>query len=745
MNDQLLNCRQAAQKTQKTLRKRTMKFALLCLGCFLAAHFASAQVANRFAFPALAGVRLREANVTPGTNDSGESALYGVAANYYDQDYYWTSGAGPSGDEWDHWIVPQILAAKAAGANCIRMMWSADAFIGDSSHHGAAAWLGTNTYSGLTNEIGMVASLCQSNGLWFYPSCSDSRVLDVGNNPTNMIALYLSNFCAEAVLYPNVACIDVVQEADGTASGTNSGFVAQDCKQWIASAHAGMTASGRTVPVTCSLNGAANAGDLNLVNRWQAYNLIAAGVDYLDCHAYYQYSIGDFYQAVTNRWNIPVVFGETGMNMSGVYGSGPDNETTHPYSSEIRQDFFFAAAQAVAEQPYYQLTGIWAIAPNWLTSEEDFGLYGGTQSATYALTNPRDQLRNFAMFPTMVQPANYAWSIVCTGINTTASSYNNFTRYAVGSGMLDVSTNSPNNGHGIWQRNSSMVQDLGCTSTLNLGDGSEILYQTSLPNSLGEFCQFDIPPQSPALYNSEFATWGIFTRGQANGNGYLIDWTSDNGHTYDNKVEIFSYVAGVKTSLTNITYGSALDLTKWWRFAVTVSSNTNPTTITVTVSNLTSAVAMTPSLVCVDATPSLQSPGGIGLSGFLGQPYYTNINFAMTFDTAPTVAAPPTGTASGANVALTWPAAAMGSGTVNYTPQFVVADWSANFPSANTWTSGVPTNGTSATVNGVPTSANVIFRVMSVDAIGATNYSPWQLVTTGAGSTTSTAYIPFKF
>ena len=723
--------------------KTILSLLLVCLGwdCF---GQAQPGVTNRFAFPALAGVRLREANIAPGTNDSGNSALYGVPANYYDQDYYWTSGAGPSGDEWDHWIVPQVLAAKAAGANCIRMMWSADAFIGDSTHHGAAAWVGTNTYTGLTNEIGMMASLCQSNGLWFYPACSESRVINDGNLPTNMVYLYISNFVACVSTYDNVPGIDVIQEADGAAGGTN-GFVAQDCFQWIAAARAGMAAAGRSVPLTCSMNGAAQASDLNVVNRWQAYNLAAAGVNYLDLHAYYQYTIADFYQAVTNKWNLPVVIGESGINMSGVWGSGPDNEATHPYSSEIRQDFFFAAAQPVAEQPYFQLDGVWAIAPNWLTNEEDFGLYGGAQNGSYQLTQSRDQLRNFAMFPTNVLSANYLWSVCCTGVNTTASSYGTGARYAVGSAMLDVSSNNPANGHGIWQRQNNLVQALGATSAANfVGDGSELLWQTALPPATGEYVQFDIPPQSPTLYNSEFATWGVFLRGQSSGNGYIVELTSDNGHTYDNKVDILSYTNGVRTDLTNITYGSALDLTKWWRFTVSVSTNVSPTTITCTVSNMSASTVMSPPLMISDSTASLQCAGGMALSGYFGQPYYTNINFSAIFDNAPTIATAPAGASAGASVALSWSAAAGGSGTINYTPQYNVSD-PFGFPCTMTWTNAPTVPGLNETVSSLPAMTNLIFRVMAVDATSATNYSPWLTIATGVAGSSTNTYVLFHY
>jgi len=714
------------------------KRALLLILSLSLEFSAFGQVFNRFAFPALAGVRLREANITPGTNDSGNSALYGVPANYYDQDYYWANPAGPSGDEWDQWIAPQVLAAKAAGANCIRLMWSPDAFIGDGSHHGAAVWLGTNTWTGLTNEIGMIASLCQSNGLWFYPACCESRVINDGNLPTNMVFLYISNFVACVSTYDNVPGIDVVQEADGSAAGTN-GFVAQDCFQWIAAAQAGLK---RSIPLTCSLNGAASAADLNLVNRWQAYNLAASGVNYFDCHAYYQYALGDWYQTVTNQWGLPVVFGETGINLSGVWGSGPDNESTHPYSSEKRQDFFFAA-QAVAELPFFQLEGIWAIAPNWLTNEEDFGLYSGAQNGSYQLTQARDQLRNFALFPTNIPPANYAWSIGCTGVNTSASSYSGPTRYAVQSGMLDAAVIAGSSAP-LWQRQNNLIQDLGNTASISYVDCTGVLWQSALPNATGQYVQFDIPPQSPVLYLSEYATWEGVVRGQANGNNYTISLTHDTGGTYDNKLEVFSYVGGVKASLTNITYGSALDLTKWWRVAVNVSTNTTPTTITCTVSNMTSGTVMSPPLVCVDSTPSLQAPGGIGLCGYLGQPYYTNILFSTKFDNVPTLAGAAAGTPNGASVALSWPLAAGGSGTINYTPQFNVSD-SFGFPSTTTWTNGSSTTSTGETLASLPASTNLIFRVMSVDATSATNYSPWVTVNTGAAGSAMNSYILFRY
>ena len=618
--------------------KKLLSFFLLlciCLSCFGQSQLG---VTNRYALPQIAGIRLREANICNGTNDSGNGPLYGVPSNFYDMDYYWTA-TGPSGDEFDDWVVPQIKAAKAAGANCVRLMWDATVVIGDSSHHGAATWIGNISYSQLTNEIGMVATACATNGMWFYPTATDCRVIyQAGLGGSTPLFQYISNFVYAASRYDNVPCIDLVQEFNGSGEGTNGPMVTS-APSYIAWAKAAMVVSGRKVPVTCSLNGAGSSADLNIDNLYPAALLASSGADYFDCHAYYQYSFGDFYQAETNQWNLPVIFGETGMNLSGVFAQANAQESTHPYSSELRKDFFFAA-QAVAEQPYYQLEGLWAIAPNWLSDSEDFGLYSGLQDVNFNFTQTRDQLRNYQMFPTNIQPANYTWSIICTGVNTTASSYAGFTRYGVGSLMLDTATYL-GVGTPMWQRQNNLVQAVGNSSALNYTDG-QVLYQTALPNAYGLTVQFDIPPQNPALYISEYCNWEAAVRGQANGDLYLCSLTHDTGVTYDNKAEIFKMVGGVQTSLVNVTYGSPLDLTKWWRVTINVATNINPTFIIMTVSNITDHIGYSP-LSVGDSAVSLQQPGGMGISAYLGSPNFTNIIFQSIWDNSPTMPLQPSG------------------------------------------------------------------------------------------------------
>src|SRR5579859_6435086 len=116
----------ARKFTPDFLRAGRMR-TILSLLLFLLALAADGQI-NRFAFPAIAGTRLRELNICNGTNDSGNGPTYGIPANFYDQDYYWTNAAGPSGNEW-LLVSNQIVAAANAGANCVRLMWDATAFV----------------------------------------------------------------------------------------------------------------------------------------------------------------------------------------------------------------------------------------------------------------------------------------------------------------------------------------------------------------------------------------------------------------------------------------------------------------------------------------------------------------------------------------------------------------------------------------------------------------------------------------
>jgi hypothetical protein len=707
--------------------------ALVFLLLFTIGLTADAQVTNRFAFPALAGTKFTLLNVVNGTNDSGNSPSFGVPANFYHMDWAWGTN-GPTATNWTQWIKPQIDAAKLAGANAIRLMWSADAFIGDATHHGLATWEGSNNLVQLQNEIGQFCSYCASNGLYAYPAATESRVIDIGNLNTNLLCQYLSNFVACASSYDNVVGIDAVQEADGATGGSNNA-VAQNVGMWIAAAKSGRT---RLIPVTCSLNGAAYSTDLNPTNRWFFAKLAAAGADYFDPHWYYRASIYDFWPVITNQWNLPVIFGECGINFNGNWTTGNAQETTHPYSSEKRDDFFFTLF-AVAQLPYFQLRGNWGIAPNWLTNEEDWGMYDGSQSATYALTNSRRQIRITQAMAQQVQPRNPTWNIWPTNLPTTAANYLSYSMWGVQSDMEQAAP--------VWQWNGGFLQSLGNISALTYSDDGNLLFQTALPNTLGQSVQFDIPPQTPGLYVSRFATWSCFVRDQPNGDNYLIELVADTSHVYDNKIDIFKFVSGTLSTLaeTYYTNQSFLDLTKQWRVTVNVSTNSNPTTISVTYSNVTSGILMTNPCAAIDSSATLQLPGGAGLCGYQGNVFYTNVSFQQVYDFAPTIATIPAATPTGTSVALSWPLADGGSGAISYTPQYVVAD-TLGFPAVMTWTNGQTVSGLNETLTSLPANTNLIFRVMTEDATGATNYSPWQAVaTSGGGATTTPVYLPFHY
>lgn len=693
---------------------------------------AQGQVINRFAFPALAGTKFTLLNVVNGTNDSGNSPAFGVPANFYHMDWAWGTN-GPTATNWTQWIKPQIDAAKIAGANAVRLMWSADAFIGDATHHGAATWEGSNNLVQLNNEIGQFCSYCASNGMYAYPTATDSRPIYVGNLDTNQLCQYISNFCAKASSFDNVMGIDVIQELDGNGGGTNGSLV-NNAAMWLAAAKAGRV---RPVPVTCSLNGASVSTDLNPSNRWMFAKLATSGADYFDVHWYYRAAIYDFWPVITNQWNLPVVFGECGVNFNGNWAAGQAQETSNPYSSEKRDDFFFSML-AVSNLPYFQLRGNWGIAPNWLTNEEDWGMYDGSQSGTYSLTNSRRQIRITQAMSRQVQPRNPTWNIWTTNLATTAANYSSYTFWAIQSDMENAAS--------VWYWNGSSIESLGNTSSLTYGDNANLLFQTALPNALGQTLSFDIPPQTPSRYISTYATWGAFVRDQGNGDDYLVEITSDINHVFDNKIDIFKFVSGTLTQLaeTYYTNQSFLDLTKQWRVTVNVSTNINPTTISVTYSNVTSGILMTNPLTVNDSSATLQKSGGAGLCGYQGNVIWSNVVFRQVFDFVPTISTNPTATTTGTSLSISWPVADGGSGTITYIPQYVVSD-SFGFPSVTTWTNGNPTFSTSETVNGLTANTNLILRVMSIDSTSATNYSPWGVTTTGSGGSSTAIYLPFHF
>jgi hypothetical protein len=617
------------------------------------------------------------------------------------------------------------------------MMFDATVLVGDSSHHGAANWRGTITVPQLNAMIDQICQYTASKGMWFYATPTDSRPLNDGNLSTNSICQYLSNFVARVSLYDNVPAIDLVQEADGTVNGTNAA-VCLNINQFIATAR---QFERRPIPLTCSLNGASQASDLNPANRWEFYNLYAAGADFFDCHAYYLFYPTDFLPAINNQWNLPVIMGETGIAFWGGWGNGTAQETTQPYSSQLRSEFF-DNVKALSRQPNFQLCGVWATVPDADVDSENFGLYTGQQDQNYNFTNVNNWLPQFQSIPQFPLPRNPAWTVVCTGLNTVP--IYGYPEVATGNALIDTRG-------GVWQRQNNTIEALGYAGSPG-NDCVNLLLQLALFSATNQSVSFDIPPgQTYARYQG-YVTWEAVLRQQAGGDNYTIQWSSDTNGFYDNKVEVFSYTDSVKTSLGFVQYGPAagahsLDLSQDWRLTAS-ATGANPTIISVTVSNVTSGVGMTPRLFVTNSAPSLQNGGqgggNSGLCSYFGTALYTNIVFQNTADLTPVLANAPTAVPAGAGINLTWKTADGGAGAVNYVPQYVLAD-ANNFPATNVWSSGTVTSTTSQNLSGLSANSNYIFRIASVDSLNITNYSPWQYAAAGTAPGGLPVYLPFRY
>ena len=697
---------------------------------------------NRYAFPALAGVRLRELNIVNGTNDSGNGLAYGIPSNFYDLCYDWANG-GTNSTRWTQWVKPQIDAAANAGANCVRMTFDATVLVGDSTHHGAANWRGTITVAQLNAMIDQICQYTAGKGMWFYATGTDSRPLNDGNLGTNAICQYLSNYVARVSLYDNVPAIDLVQEADGTVNGSNA-LCALSVNQFIATAR---QFEQRRIPLTCSLNGASQASDLNPANRWQFYNLYAAGADFFDCHAYYLYYPADFLPAINNPWNLPVAIGETGIAFWGGWGNGAAQQTNQPYSSELRREFF-DNVKALSLQPAFQMVGVWATVPNADVDSENFGLYNGDQDQNYNFTNVNNWLPQFQAIPKSPLPRNPPWTVVCTGSNTIP--INSYREVATGNAFID-------HVGGFWQRQNNLIEGLGYVGVAGQAtignDCVNLLLQGALSNGTNQTVSFDIPPGQTYGRYGTYVNWEAVLRQQTSGDNYMVQWVSDTAGVYDNKVEVFCYTNLVKTSLGSVQYGPGvgtqpLDLTQDWHLTAAVTG-ANPTIISVTVSNVTSGIVMTPALLITNSAPTLQNGGrtaaNSGLCVYLGTPFYTNIVFQNSADFTPVLATAPAVVPAGASVNLAWGTADGGVGAVNYFPQYVLADVN-NFPATNFWSSGALTAATAQTITGLSPNSTYIFRIASVDSLNITNYSPWQYATTDAPSPGGPpVYLPFRY
>jgi hypothetical protein len=193
---------------------------------------------------------------------------------------------------------------------------------------------------------------------------------------------------------------------------------------------------------------------------------------------------------------------------------------------------------------------------------------------------------------------------------------------------------------------------------------------------------------------------------------YMAVVTSHPGDPADGLLTVWSQYL-VNTLLDFQTVVVPFDLTHRYQLTLT-ASNSWPTTLVATVTDLTTATLKATSTV-TNSHPELQGPGGVGLPAHVGTVYYSSVVSKSTGNVGPSLVAPTITVLSGTSVQLDWPAASGGTGALRYYPQWVALD-ANGFPSATVWSEGASQTALTATLTGLTPGVSYAFRVRVVDS-----------------------------
>jgi hypothetical protein len=565
------------------------------------------------AFPSVNNLKLAGANIVPAPTDTGNGG-YGNRACFYDTWRLWN---------WTGWIKPQVDAAHANGCNFVRMQ--GDFLIrygtgsGDYAGSQTFTWNGTISMSTYQTQVAQLINYLASLGMYFYATGGDLNLIK-STISSSTVNSYLTEYAGivSSNSFSNVIGIDLMQEIDGGGGWSSNAL--SNAGTLITNARAALTVS---MPLTCSLNGASSVTNLTPASNTGYATLHTAGVDFFDAHVYYITGATDFNAAIANSYHLPVFCGEMGIDFNAAFnGTSTAQSSTHPYTSEIRQDYY-TAMRANASRYDMQGLGAWAITQEWDATSpgppstaaqqgQNWGFYSSHLNGSNQFDTPNtEETYQLGQFPVTPLAANAPWVPDLTFANTTAGSAG--TAYGVQSRMLDIQGSK-------WTIVSNQI--------VGAGDNSHYyeLLQNAVPPAQNQQAYFEIPKNPTVTRDGgRYVQWCAVLRAVPAGEYYVLELTSDNMGTFDAKFDIY-YCSnpGTATSLASVTYAGGLDLTQGWSILFQ-ASGVSPTTLTATLTNLTTMVSQTP-LTVNDSTSAVQaSTGGGGLACHLGTAPYVNV------------------------------------------------------------------------------------------------------------------------
>jgi hypothetical protein len=666
-----------------------------------------------FASPKWAHKRFRGTNIVSRPGDSGNFDPPSPT-NMYKLCYDFCS-EGETGPAWLRWIKPQIDAIHSIGGNFTRWYWDATILVGDSTHHGRAAWQGTVTEAQFRHGLSVYHNYLASLGMWSYPTAMEAAQLDTAASlgtgdgglrlTTAQTMSYVDVYIDEIVTYPNVLAVDVLMEfvrADWSLEGTNLTALMNRAKAARGSSK---------LPLTCSIWDAlapAYPAVPDYATKVAIYDALmtratTAGVDFFDLHIYELQQSGPFLNfLINNRWGLPWVIGEMGITQLGVYwGSGNVNETTHPFSSElVTREYQDIVASIGARYDLQILTNYGVTDQHPTNAGQWWGMFSQHQDATYAFDQPRaNMIGPFQTIPTDPIAYNVVRTLDLTGADTVPAAWNANSSFGLGWSMYDLSNKFSRSSNRVKRANGSLgVGVLNFYDLPAIDQSISVDFDASQAVPSGGQIDWDVSVRHRALDTSKY---------------YFADIASKPLDAVDGLLTIYRIDATISPGyalLASFTTPQPFNLTHRYRLSLS-AAGVYPTRLTATLMDLTT-VSVIKVLTATDSDPLLQTEGVLGLPSHIGEVYFTNVRMMSTANLSPSLSAP-TLTASASTITAAWASAVGGLTPYLYVPEYCAVD-ANGFPTGN-WIRLPAQSGTSVTITGLSNNTRYAVRIGCVD------------------------------